>query len=159
MAVFMVITLVAARWAWLRNVPLLGGLSRWNHRLRLYYFTTDPGGVWALAARPVAAVLVAPWRQKSRVEVRLYLQIGIAFGVLFAAIDVYELRDAGFWKAFGLSLAELAQTVVYTYVLVAPAGAILLTQQLLARIDWVVLVMSVTTLGCGYLGLRMVGAV
>ena len=159
MTVFMAITLVAARWSWMRDVPVLGGLSRWNHRLRLYYFTTDPGGVWTLAARPVLGVFVAPWRQKSRVEVRLYLQIGLVFGLFFAAIDVYELRGAGFWKAFGLSLAELAQTVVYTYVFVAPVGAILLTQQLLARKDWIILGMCVSTLACGYVGLLLVGAV
>ncbi len=159
MVVLMATTLVSARWPGMRNIPLLRELTRWNHRLRLYYLTTDPGSIWLLAARPIVGVFIAPWRKQSRAEVRLYLQLGIAFGLTFTAVDAYELRDSGFWVAFGLSLAELAQTVVYTYVFVAPVGAILITQQLLARKDWVVLLMCLTTLFTGYLGLLIVGAV
>ena len=159
MVLFMAITLVAARLPLLRKVPILAGLSRWNHRLRLYYFTTDPGSVWMLAARPYVGLLIAPWRAQSRAEVRLYLQLGLTFGVGFMALDLYELREYGFWASFGLIVAELAQTVVYTYVFVAPVGAILLTQQLIARKDGVVLLMSLATLGCAYVGLWLVGAV
>ena len=159
MIVLMATTLVSARWPGMRNIPVLRELTRWNHRLRLYYLTTDPGSTWMLAARPIVGVFIAPWRKQSRAEVRLYLQLGIAFGMAFTVMDAYELRDSGFWVAFGLSLAELAQTVVYTYVFVAPVGAILITQQLLARKDWVVLLMCLTTLFTGYLGLLIVGAV
>ena len=158
MVVFMIITLVAARWPSMRNLPVLGDLSRWNHRLRLYYFTTDPGSIWLLATRPYIGILIAPWRKKSRAEVRLYLQIGVAFGIVFTAFDIYEVRDSSFWTGFGLTLAELAQTVIYTYMFVAPVGAILLTQQLLARTDRVVVMMCLTNLLCGYMGLLAVGA-
>ena len=159
MIVFMAVTLVSARWPAARHIPILGELSRWNHRLRLYYFTTDPGGVWLLAARPYVGVFMAPWRKKSRVEVRLFLQIGVAFSMVFTVFDLYEVRESSFWAGFGLTLAEFAQTIIYTYAFVAPVGAILLTQQLLARKDGVVFLMCLVNLLCGYLGLLIVGAV
>ncbi len=156
---FMAVTLVSARWAAMRNIPILGELSRWNHRLRLYYFTTDPGSVWALAARSIVGVFIAPWRKRSRVEVRLYLQIGVAFGLTFATFDLYQVYQSGFWKGVTQTLAEFAQTIVYTYVFVAPVGAILLTQQLLARKDRVVVMMCLVNLLCCWIGLMLVGAI
>ncbi|MEM7077733.1 MAG: TM2 domain-containing protein [Pseudomonadota bacterium] len=159
MAVFMVTALVVARWPAMRRLPVLGQLSRWHHRLRLYYFSTDPGSIWWQAARPFVGIFVAPWHKPSRVEVRLYLQIGVAFAILFVALDLYELRDYGFWASFGLTLAELAQTVVYIYLFVAPVGAILLTQQLLARKDGVVVMMCLVTLAWVWVGLSLVGAI
>ena len=159
MIVFMLVTLIAARWPGMRHVPLLGQLSRWNHRLRLYYFSTDPGSVWLLAARPFIGIAIAPWQKKSRAEVRLYLQIGLAFALVFAAFDLYEMNERGFWVGFGLMMAELGQTIVYTYAFVAPVGAILLTQQLLARKDYVIPMMCLLNLACGYLGLRLLGGI
>ena len=75
--VFIAITLTVARWKGVSKIPLLSGLSRWNHRLRLYYHTVDPGSVWLLALRPITGVLFAPWQLRARAEVRLYLQLGV----------------------------------------------------------------------------------
>ncbi|MEM7219727.1 MAG: hypothetical protein AAF515_15270 [Pseudomonadota bacterium] len=154
--VFMLVTLTAARWPGMRRFPVLGELSRWNHRLRLFYFTTDPGSIWRLAARPIVGLFVAPWLKTARAEVRLYLQIGVFFALVFALADLHQVYETGIWKGVGLVAAELAQTVVYTYVFVAPVGAVLLTQQLLARRDCVVVGLCVLNLSCGYVGLRLV---
>ncbi len=159
MVVFMVITLIAARWPVIGNIPVLRDLSRWNHRLRLYYFTTDPGSIWLLALRPYTGLFLAPWQKKSRAEVRLYLRLGITFGIAFAVVDLIEVQEYGFWAGFGLIVAELAQTIAYTYIFVAPVGAIILTQQLIARRDRVIVFMCAMNLLCGYLGLFLVGAI
>ena len=155
--VLMVVTLIAARWPSMHRVPVLGELSRWNHRLRLYYFSTDPGSVWLLAARPYYGLAIGPWSKQARAEVKLYLQLGVPFALLFLVFDVLEMQESGFWVGFGLMVAEFAQTVVYTYVFIAPIGAILITQQLLARKDRVVVLMCLLNLSFGYLGYWLVG--
>ena len=155
--VLMLVTLTAARWPGMHRIPILRDLSRWNHRLRLYYFSTDPGSVWLLAARPVFGPLIAPWSKQARAEIKLYLQLGVAFALLFIIFDVREMQTSGFWVGFGLMVAEFGQTVVYTYVFIAPVGAILITQQLVARKDGVVGLMCVINLAFGYLGYWLVG--
>ena len=158
--VFIVVTLTAARWKGVTQVPVLSGLSRWNHRLRLYYHTVDPGSIWLLVLRPIVGVLFAPWRSRARAEVRLYLQIGVVFSVPFALLDTVEVSEFGSLAAgLGLMLAEFIQTLVYTYVFVAPVGALLTTQLLLSRRDRVVWFLSATTVLFIYLGLLAVGAV
>ena len=158
--VFVLVTLTAARYQAMSHVPVLGGLSRWNHRLRLYYHTVDPGSVWLLALRPLAGVLFAPWRPRARTEVRLYLQLGVAFALVFAAFDIVELGEAeNVGAGLGLMLGEFVQTLVYTYAFVAPTGALLTTQLLLSRRDRVVWALSGLTVVSVYLGLLTVGAV
>ena len=157
LTLFIAISLLAARWRGLAGVPLLRGLVRWVHRLRLYYHTIDPGNVWMLAARPVLGVVLAVWQPKLRVEVRLYLQLGVVFAVGMAAADLLEFLDRdGFWRAFGLLVAEFAQTLVYTYIFVAPVGALLTTQLLLTRRDRVVWILSTINLLCIYTGWSLV---
>lgn len=157
--VFVAVTLTAARWHGISRIPVLSGLSRWNHRLRLYYYTVDPGSIWLLALRPLTGVLVAPWRSRGRAEVRLYLQLGVVFTLLFALLDMLEvLGSESLVTGFGLMVAEIVQTLVYTYAFVAPTGALLTTQLLLSRRDRVVWTLSGMTVMCIYLGLLAVGA-
>ncbi len=133
------ITLLGARWDALATMPVLRSFDRWNHRLRLYYFTTDPGGPLSLALRPIVGVFIAPWRMRARAEVRLYLQLGAWFTILFAVQDVFEASGSGpFGINVGLLIADLAQTLVSVYAFAAPIGAILTTQLLLSRSDKVI---------------------
>ena len=158
--VFIAVTLVAARWQGMARIPGLHGLSRWSHRLRLYYHTVDPGSIWLLALRPFTGVFIAPWQSRAHAEVRLYLQLGVSFALLFALMDVRELSEAGSLAAgFGLMAGEFVQTLVYTYAFVAPTGALLTTQLLLSRRDRVVWALSAVAVLFIYLGLLAVGAV
>ncbi len=159
LVIFIIITLLAARLPGIARMPLLGGLSRWSHRLRLYYHTTDPGSVWLLALRPVAGIFFAPWLSRARTEVRLYLQLGVIFAVGFAVLDIAEAMERdSFGASLGFLLSDFLQTLVYTYVFVAPAGALLTTQLLLARRDRVVWVLCALTLAGVYLGLSVTSA-
>lgn len=158
--VMVAITLTAARWQAMSHLPVLGGLSRWNHRLRLYYHTIDPGSIWLLALRPIIGIFVAPWRRRAQAEVRLYLQLGAAFAVVFALFDLAEFSEAGSFSAgVGQMLGEFIQTMLYTYAFVAPTGAILITQLLLSRRDMVVWALSAVVVVFVYMGLATVGAI
>ena len=156
LVLFIFVSLLAARWRGMGEIPVARSLARWAHRLRLYYHTVDPGNVWYLAARPIIGVFVAPWQPKARAEIRLYLELGVVFALLLAVPDIVEMYESGFWVGFGLLVAEFAQTLVYTYLFVAPAGALLTTQLLLTRRDRVVWVLSAINLGAVYLGLGLV---
>jgi hypothetical protein len=157
--VFIAVTLTAARWQEMSRIPVLGGLSRWNHRLRLYYHTVDPGSLWLLALRPIVGVFYAPWRSRARAEVRLYLQLGVAFSLVFALLDMLQMSESeSLGAGFGLMIAEFFQTLAYTYAFVAPTGALLTTQLLLSRRDRVVWTLSAMTVVSIYLGLLVVGA-
>jgi hypothetical protein len=158
--IFIAITLTAARWKGLSRIPFLRSLGRWSHRLRLYYYTVDPGSAWLLALRPVIGVLFAPWQQKARAEVRLYLQLGVVVTLAFTFFDLLEVsKSESFWADIGLMVGEFFQTLIYTYAFVAPVGAILTTQLLLSRRDRVVWALSALTLIFIYFGLLAVGAV
>ncbi|MEM7284268.1 MAG: TM2 domain-containing protein, partial [Pseudomonadota bacterium] len=138
------ITLLGARWDSLATIPLLNGFDRWNHRLRLYYFTTDPGNPFVLALRPVIGIFVA-WRQRSRAEVRLYLKLGAWFTLLFTLLDLIEAYDDGGLNA-GALLGDMVQNLVMIYFFAAPIGAVLTTQLLLSRTDKVIWSLSIIAL-------------
>ncbi|MEQ8859169.1 MAG: TM2 domain-containing protein [Pseudomonadales bacterium] len=158
--VFIVVTLTAARWQGISRVPILSGLSRWNHRLRLYYHTVDPGSIWLLALRPFAGLFFAPWRSRARAEVRLYLQLGVVFSLPFALLDTLEVSESDSLAAgLGPMVAEFFQTLFYTYAFVAPIGALLTTQLLLSRRDRMLWALSAATVVSIFLGLVAVGAV
>ncbi len=136
------ITLVGARWPALATLPLLRGFDRWSHRLRLYYFITDPGGLFNLALRPIAHIFAAPWRKRAWAEVRLYLELGAWFTILFGILDIFDAIDEqGSFSLIAFAL-DLAVTLVIVYAFAAPIGAILNTQLLLSRRDSVVWVLS-----------------
>ena len=105
----------------LNDVWILRGLSRWAHRLRLYYFYADPGPVWALALRPFIGVFFAPVFGYALAEVRLYLQLGLVFSGLFLLLDLGEMIQEGTLAAApGLLLAEFLQNLLVTYAFVNP---------------------------------------
>ena len=156
MALFVVVSLLAARWKPMTTLPILSSLARWAHRLRLYYHTVDPGNIWLLATRPLYGIFIAPWQPKARAEIRLYLQLGVAFALLLAIPDILEMMERGFWRGLGLLLGEFLQILVYTYAFVAPAGALLTTQLLLTTRDRVVWVLSVLLLSATWLGFSVV---
>ena len=160
LVMFILITITAARLPAMAHVPVLRGVIRWSHRLRLYYHTTDPESVWLLIFRPAVGVFYALWTRRARAEVRLYLQMGVVFATGFAIFDLAEaLERDSIWAGIGLLIGEFAQTLAYTYLFVAPAGALLTTQLLLSRRDTVVWALSAIALGAVYLGLTLVGAI
>ena len=151
--VFLFASLVVARWSWLQRVPALGALSLWAHRLRLFYFHVDPGPVWLLASRPIFGVLVAPFRAKVRAEVQLHLQLGFVLSALLLLFDLREMFAAGsIGAAIGGLFMEFLQTLVLTYLFVAPIGALITTQILVERSDravWVLALLTLTGVGLG----------
>lgn len=158
--VFIAVTLTVARWKGVSRIPVLSGLSRWNHRLRLYYHNVDPGSIWLLALRPFTSVIIAPWQARARAEVRLYLQLGVVFSLLFAFFDMLQMSESeSLGDGFRTMVGEFFQTLVYTYAFVAPVGALLTTQLLLSQRDHVVWRLSAVTVIFIYLGLLTVGAV
>ncbi|MEM1402692.1 MAG: TM2 domain-containing protein [Pseudomonadota bacterium] len=157
LALFIAASLLSARWHAMAEIPVLNALARWVHRLRLYYHVTDPGPLWSLATRPIIGIVLAPWRPKVRAEVRLYLQFGIIIGMVLSISDVIELLQSGsFWAGFAMLIAEFVQNLIYTYLFVAPAGALLTTQLLLTRRDHLVWLLSALTLLMIYLGVSTV---
>ncbi|MFV1988586.1 MAG: TM2 domain-containing protein [Gemmatimonadota bacterium] len=155
------ITLLGARWDALAEIPILNGFDRWNHRLRLFYFVTDPGGPLRLALRPIFGLLVAPFRKRARAEARLYLQLGVFFTILFTVLDVGQSL-AGTGR--GISVATLGlgalsfttdmlRTLVAIYLFAAPIGAILTTHLLLERTDKLIWALSAITIVSIVIGL------
>ena len=156
--VFIVASLTAARWRFASNIPVVASLTRWVHRLRLYYYSVDPGNIWLLSLRPVYGVFLTPFTPKGRAEVRLYLELGLMFSILFALSDFIEIyQNEHLWEGIGLAIAELVQTLIFTYIFVAPIGALLTTQILLSRHDWVIWLLSASCFTGVFLGLRLTG--
>lgn len=151
--VFLLASLVVARWAWMRRIPGLDALSLWAHRLRLFYFHVDPGPVWLLALRPVFGVFVAPFRSRIRAEVQLHLQLGFVLSAILLLFDLQQVIDAGS-IAIGTAVLfeEFLQTLVYTYLFVAPIGALITTQILVERHDRIVFALALLTLSGVMLG-------
>ena len=151
------ITLLGARWDALAAMPVLNEFDRWSHRLRLYYFITDPGSPWTLATRPLLGIFFAPWRAKARAEVRLYLQLGATFSAAFAVVDVVEIYADG-WSAsvvVGILLEFLA-TLVTIYAFAAPIGAILTTHLLMLKSDRTLWVLSAAAVATTLLGVATI---
>jgi len=158
--VFIFVSFAAARSEIAGKIPVLASLIRWIHRLRLYYYSVDPGNIWGLALRPVFGIFYALYHKKARAEVRLYLELGLAFSILFLAMDVMQFSEHdSFWAGVGEMLGEFIQTLIYTYLFVAPVGALLTTQILLSRSDWVVWLLGGACLAGLLLGLQLVGAI
>ena len=155
--IFVVVTLLAARWNRIHDLPLLNSPARWAHRLRLYYQVVDPGNLWLLATRPLIGLLFLPWQPRARAEVRLYLQFGLVLALPFAGIQLVQLmQSGGFWSGFGLLVSDFLLTMLFTYLFVAPAGALLTTQLLLARKDYVIWVLTAILVYSVYVGVLTV---
>ncbi len=160
LVIFILASLTTARWKLAAKIPVIASLTRWVHRLRLYYHSVDPGNIWLLGLRPIYGVFVAPFHRKARAEVRLYLELGLLFSIFFVASDLIEIyQHESIFTGIGLMIAELAQTLVYTYFFVAPVGALLTTQILLSRRDWVIWGLSVACIYSVYVGLNLTGGI
>ncbi len=156
LVVFILASLVAARWQLAAELPVIASLTRWIHKLRLYYYSVDPGNIWLLALRPVYGVLYAPFNMKARAEVRLYLELGVVFSILFFISDLVEIsQQESVGVAIGLYIAEFFQTLVFTYLFVAPVGALLTTQILVSRRDWIIWLLSAACISGVYIGLNL----
>lgn len=149
------ITLGGARWQALAHMPVLQSFDRWNHRLRLFYYTNDPGGPLSLAFRPIFGIIVAPFRKRARAEGRLYLQLGAVFTIVFTFLDVVQATAfrGGFSFSVGSLLEDMVKTFVSVYAFAAPIGAILTTHLLLERTDRLIWTLSMVAIGATVAGL------
>lgn len=142
------ITVLGARWDALARIPGLRILDRWSHRLRLYYYVNDPGGPLRLFFRPIVGLVSAPFRRRARAEAWLYLELGLAFTLLFFGLDLIEAVRIEAWNVsidlVGLLLDALL-TFVSIYAFAAPVGAILTTHVLLEDSDLVVWMLAAAT--------------
>lgn len=154
------ITLLGARWDTLADIPILRSFDRWSHRLRLFYYTNDPGGPLQLFFRPIVGLVSAPFRKRARAEAWLYLQLGVWFTVLFSGLDLLEvvtISTAGITVHPADLLVDGIMTFGSVYALAAPIGAILTTQMLLEKRDRVVWLLTAATLAAMLVGLRAAG--
>ncbi|MYA32990.1 MAG: TM2 domain-containing protein [Gemmatimonadales bacterium] len=134
------ITLLGTRWTALSNLPILRGFDRWAHRLRLFYYTNDPGGAVSLAFRQVLAAF-AILRKRRRAEAKLYLQFGVWFTIIFTVFDIIQ-ASRGTGGFTGALVQDFYLTLFATYAFAAPIGAILNKHVLLQRSDRVIWVLS-----------------
>ena len=137
------IILLGTRWDALAELPILRGFDRWAHRLRLFYYTNDPGGALSLAFRQVLAFF-AFFRKRRRAEVRMYLKLGAWFTIIFTGVDLIQAFGIGSSGGFnpGSLALDMFQTFFATYAFAAPIGAILNKHILLQRSDRVIWVLS-----------------
>lgn len=163
LAVLVVAALTAggARAGRLNDVPVFRELIRWNHRLRLFYYYNRPGNPLALLLRPVTAALTAPFRRRDRAEVKLYLQLGGIFTLLFLLVDLIEALAAEGLGAltpgslFGLWMKEATTTFVVIYAFATPIGAVLTLHLLMRRTHLVPRVLSVVVVAAMALGMLL----
>lgn len=150
------ITNLGARWEELSRLPLLRALDRWSHRLRLFYLTNDPGGPASLFFRPIVGPFSAFFRKRARAEVRLYLELGAAFVVLFTLLDIAEavaITGGGVELSPRVFVGDMALTFVSIYAFATPIGATLTTHLLLEKTDRVLWILSAVAVGALALGL------
>ena len=160
LCIFILASLTTARLSGTANIPIVASLMRWVHKLRLYYYSVDPGNIWLLGIRPICGIFYAPFNKKARAEVGLYFQLGLIFSIIFVASDIIEIaQHDSLWAGIGLTFAELLQTMIFTYLFVAPIGALLTTQILLSRRDWVIWLLSFACIYSVYLGLNLTGGI
>jgi hypothetical protein len=150
------ITNLGARWERLADLPLLRALDRWSHRLRLFYHWNDPGGPMSLLLRPITGLFAAFFRKRARAEVRLYLQLGGVFAVMFTLIDVISLiaTSGSLDGAVDDFVEDMALTFLSVYAFATPIGATLTTHVLLGRTDvilWLLSGLSIAALLFGLL--------
>jgi hypothetical protein len=122
----------------LNHTPVIRGLIRWSHRLRLFYYYTKPGSPLALLFRPLTATIFAPFRRRDRAEVKLYLELGAIFTGLFLVLDLgglFASKGFGALNPFSLLklwIGESVSTFFVIYAFATPIGAVL-TLHLLMR--------------------------
>lgn len=143
------------------HVPVMEGLIRWNHRLRLFYYYSTPGTPIALLFRPVTGALLAPFRRRDRAEVKLYLQLGGVFTLFFMVLDfggavlgpLFDGRLPAIGDLLGLWVQEAIVTFVVIYAFATPVGAVLTLYLLVRRTHTVPRILSGLTLAAVLAGL------
>jgi hypothetical protein len=134
------------------HLPVVRGLLRWSHRVRLFYYYNKPGNPLALLFRPVTAAVLAPFRRRDRAEVRLYLQLGGVFTAAFLLLDFggevfgffFAGQDGpGLTNLLGLWLREAVLTFIVIFAFATPIGAVLTMYLLVRRTHTVPRVLSV----------------
>ena len=149
------ITNFGARWRQLARLPVLRQLDRWSHRLRLYYYANDPGGPLSLLFRPLVGPMTALFRKRARAEVRLYLELGAVFAIVFTLFDLIEagaMSRSGIEPAIDVLVEDMVLTLITVYGFATPIGATLTTHLLLERTDWLLWILSGLGLGAIALG-------
>jgi hypothetical protein len=136
------VTVLGGKVGWLDRVPLVRGLIRWSHRVRLFYYYNRPGTPLGLLFRGFIGIILAPFRRRDRAEAMLYIRMGAVFTMIFLALDVAEdvgapLVEMGLaalapHRLIALWLQEAFMTFVLIYAFVTPIGAVL-TLHLLTR--------------------------
>jgi hypothetical protein len=155
------LTVAGASTGALHHLPIFRELIRWSHRLRLFYYYNRPGSPIALLFRPMTGALLAPFRRRDRAEVKLYLQLGGIFTLLFLLLDLGEAIAAEGMGAlspgslFGLWVKEATTTFVVIYAFATPIGAVLTLHLLMRRTHTVARVMSVLVVVAVFAGLIM----
>jgi hypothetical protein len=146
---------LGARWERFARLPLLRGLDRWSHRLRLFYYANDPGRPLALLIRPIVGPFSVLMKKRASAEVRLYGELGGVFTIAFTIIGVISALVTsgggieGSVKAF---IRDMVQTFVTVYAFASPIGATLTKHLLLERTDvllWALSGLTVTALALG----------
>ena len=153
--VLIAVTNVGARWDELARLPVLRELDRWSHRLRLFYHSNYPGGPLSLLFRPILGPISALFRKRARGEVRLYLEVGAVFVIVFTLFDLAEAAAAtrsGIGVAADVLVEDMFLTFITVYAFATPIGATLTTHLLLERTDWVVRALSALSVGAIALG-------
>src|SRR5690606_11752336 len=104
-----------------------------------FYYYNAPGNPLALLFRPITATVLAPFRLRDRAEVRLYLQLGGVFTLLFLLGDLGEALVANGLGAlsptslFALWVREATLTFIVIYSFATPIGAVLTLHLLMRR--------------------------
>lgn len=163
LAVLLVVgtTALGAGPRWFHEVPVAGDLMKWSHRLRLFYYHNEPGSPPALLLRPMTALIWAPFRAKSRVEVRLYVELGAVFAGFFLLLDlvpevIVPALSAGSSVSLGsvvlAQVGELFSTFFLTYAFTAPIGAVLILYLLVRPTHRIPRILGAVTLVAMLLG-------
>ena len=159
--VLTVLTVAGSQVGTFGHLPVIHGLIRWSHRLRLFYYYNRPGTPIALLFRPVTATILAPFRRRDRAEVKLYLQLGGVFTLLFLMLDLLEaIAEDGLgalspMSLFGLWLKEAVVTFIVIYSFATPIGAVLTLHLLMRRTHRVARALSIVVLISMVAGLLM----
>ena len=148
------ITLLGTRWDALAHLPVLRSFDRWAHRLRLFYYTNDPGPALALLFRQAMAVFMI-FRTRVRAEAKLYMQLGAWFTILFTFLDIVEVLGLGSPDGFrpGIMVRDVYLTLFAVYAFAAPIGATLMKHMLLRRSDlviWLLAAIALVFMAAGY---------
>lgn len=161
------LTAMGAGPGWVEGVPVVRGLQRWVHQLRLFYLHNPPGPPLLLLIRPVTGALTAPFQARARAEVRLYVELGAVFTALFLLVElvpevvvpaVLPGRSVA-WGAFVTGwLGEVVATFFFVYAFATPVGAVLTRHLLLSERHVLPRILAAATLvGMALGGLGAVG--